>query len=290
MIVKKMSELSVESAVALWNLGFEGYFINSTLTVDRFLARAVGEGLSLEHSLAMYDEQGEPVGLVMNGFRTLAGRKIAWNGGTGIAPAFRGKGFGQQLMERNLELYREHGVDAAMLEALIQNNAAIRLYQKVGYEITERLVGLQHDGTLNADELHANHSYTVQRGRPVEVSKLPFYHAMSAWQTQWNSLKDGESVMITDDASVVGYALFKRVYAEDGSLTTVVLYQCEAAPERRDKREILTAALSEIFAHGEAPSKQLTMNIRHANRELHELLDSLGFAPFVEQVHMLRQL
>ncbi|RTE07128.1 GNAT family N-acetyltransferase [Paenibacillus whitsoniae] len=290
MIVKKMSELSVESAVALWNLGFEGYLINSTLTVDRFLARAVGEGLSFEHSLAMYDEQGEPVGLVMNGFRTIAGRKIAWNGGTGIAPAFRGQGFGRQLMERNLELYREQGVDAALLEALIQNNAAIRLYQKVGYEISGRLVGLQHEGALNADALQANHSYTVKRGRPVEVSRLSFYNAMSAWQTQWNSIKDGESVMITDDASVVGYALFKCVYAEDGSLTTVVLYQCEAAPERKDKREILLAALRVVFAQGEASSKQLTMNIRQTNHELHELLVSLGFAPFVEQVHMLRQL
>ncbi|MDD9268082.1 GNAT family N-acetyltransferase [Paenibacillus sp. GCM10023248] len=290
MIFKKMSELSVNEAVALWNLGFEGYFINSTLNVDRFLARAVAEGLSMELSLAMYDTFGDPVGLVMNGFRTIDGRKIAWNGGTGIAPAFRGKGYGQQLMERNLELYREQGAAAALLEALIQNDAAIRLYQKVGYEITERLLGLQHEGTLHADILGTNRTYDVKRGRPVEVKELPFYRPMSAWQTQWTSLRDGESIIVTDGDAVVGYALCKRVYAEDSSLATIVLYQCEASPGRGDEREIMRAALREVFEPGGPSCKRLTLNLRHSNQELAELLTAMGFTSYVTQVHMLRQM
>lgn len=49
-------------------------------------------------------------------------------------------------MTRNLQLYQEQDVDIALLEALVQNEAAIKLYQKVGYEITEQLVCLQHTG------------------------------------------------------------------------------------------------------------------------------------------------
>lgn len=290
MIIKKLSELSAEAMVALWNLGFEGYPMNNKLNLDRFLARTVSEGLSLDHSLAMYDEHGEPIGLVMNGFRTIAGRKVAWNGGTGIAPAFRGKGFGQQLMERNLALYREHVVDAALLEALIHNDAAIRLYQKVGYEITERLVGLQHEGVLEGSLLEDSGSYAARRGRPVEVKDLPFYRNMSAWQTQWNSLRDGESILVTENESVIGYALCKRVYAEDGSLATIALYQCEALPGREDEQNILAAALREVFAPFDVPCKRLTLNIRHSNQVLNERLTAMGFTPFVEQVHMIRQM
>ncbi|MFC9707709.1 GNAT family N-acetyltransferase [Paenibacillus sp. NPDC056933] len=65
---------------------------------------------------------------------------MAWNGGTGIAPAFRGQGIGRVLMLRSLELCREHGVEIAILEALAQNENAIKLYQYVGYEITDRLM------------------------------------------------------------------------------------------------------------------------------------------------------
>lgn len=93
MIFKNMSELSAEDLVALWNKGFEGYFLNSTLDLSKFMARTVHEGLSLEHSLVMFENK-EPIGFVMNGFRTIDGSKVAWNGGTGIVPDYRGEDSG----------------------------------------------------------------------------------------------------------------------------------------------------------------------------------------------------
>jgi hypothetical protein len=40
---KNMSKLSAEDMVALWNKGFEGYFLNVEMNLDRFLARAVSQ-------------------------------------------------------------------------------------------------------------------------------------------------------------------------------------------------------------------------------------------------------
>lgn len=54
------------------------------------------KGIPLENSLAIYVD-GEPAGFVMNGVRDVDGKKLAWNGGTGIAPVFRG----QVLAERS---------------------------------------------------------------------------------------------------------------------------------------------------------------------------------------------
>ncbi|NOU87485.1 GNAT family N-acetyltransferase [Paenibacillus sp. LMG 31460] len=292
MIFKKMSELSAGDMVSLWNKGFEGYFLNSTLSLDKFLARTVSEGLSLEHSLVVY-ENSDPFGFVMNGFRVIEGRKVAWNGGTGISPDHRGKGIGKILMERNLQLYREQGVDIAFLEALIQNKAAIKLYQSVGYGITEQLICLQHTEDLDASLLQPNTSsgYVTRRGLPVEVKGLSFYRQLSAWQTQWASMKDGESIIISDDGDeVIGYALFKRVFGEDGNLVTIALYQCESIPGRADAEDILKAILSEVYAPLSSSCKRITMNIRDSNKVLVGLLDRLGFTTFVEQVHMIRQL
>lgn len=86
MIFKKMSEMSAEDMVTLWNKGFEGYYLNSQLDLSKFMARTVNEDLSLEHSLVMFENM-TPIGFVMNGFRTIDGSKVAWNGGTGIPGA-----------------------------------------------------------------------------------------------------------------------------------------------------------------------------------------------------------
>lgn len=292
MIFKRMSELSAEDMVSLWNKGFEGYFINSTMNLDKFLSRTVNEGLSLEHSLVVY-ENSDPIGFVMNGFRVIEGKRVAWNGGTGIAAEHRGKGIGKILMERNLQLYYEQGADIALLEALIQNKAAIKLYQSVGYGITEQLISLQHTEALDASLLqpNANNRYVTKRGLPVEVKGLSFYRHLSAWQTQWASLKDGESIIISDEGDeVIGYALFKRVFGEDGNLATIALYQCESIPGREDTKDILKAVLSEVYAPVSSSCKRITMNIRDSNKELIGVLERLGFTTFVEQVHMMRQL
>lgn len=287
-----MSKLSPEQLVTLWNRGFEGYFSNMTLTVDRYIARAASEGLSLEHSIAAYDGD-EPVGFVMNGFRTIEGKKVAWNGGTGISPAYRGQGIGKLLMQQNVHLYRGQAVDIALLEAMSQNEPAIKLYTSTGYRITERLVGLQQTGSLQdvlvQPEADAER-YSISKVLPIEVRQLPYYRQMAAWQTQWGSLRDGECLLVSERggsaAERIGYALFRRSYDAEGNLASIVLYQCEAAPDRTDAEAIMLAALMQLYMPEHSTCRRMTINIRDGNGTLIELLERLGFTRFMEQVHM----
>lgn len=135
----------------------------------------------------------EPAGFVLNGFRDINGKRIAWNGGTAIAPTYRGKAIGKKLMLKNLELYREQGVDIATLEALDQNEPAIKLYEHVGYEIMDRLVLLQHECPMSSTlfEQLDHHSYTITKGLPRDVNEISFYQRLSPWQTGWQSMKEG---------------------------------------------------------------------------------------------------
>jgi GNAT superfamily N-acetyltransferase len=289
---KKLSECSLEEVVRIWNKGFEGYYVNISMSLPVFLTRAANEGLSLEHSLAAY-EDGQPVGLVVNGFREIAGTKVAWNGGTGIVPDYRGKGIGKQLMNKTLELYREEGVHIATLEALSQNERAIRLYRSVGYEVADELLFLQHSETLDMRvfDTSGTSGLSIRRGLPREVRALPFYRALSAWQTQWSSIKDGESLLVLEGEEVVGYALFKRLLDENDQPTNIILYHCDAHPERRDAKEIVKLALREVFQPSlPQPCKRSTSNFRKSNRLAVELLEQAGFAPQVQQVWMTRAL
>lgn len=286
-----MSKLTAEQMVSLWNKGFEGYYINLEMDLDKFLLRAANEGLSIEHSLVVC-EDGEPIGFVMNGFRVIDGKKVAWNGGTGISTEHRSKGIGKLLMERNLQLYQEQGVDIALLEALIQNERAIKLYQNVGYRITDKLIGLQRADTLDAGQLNLDipHPYTIKKGLPLAVKGLSFYKSLSAWQTQWASIKDGKSLFVFDGEETVGYALYKPIFGEDGKIVTLALYQCESIPGRPDGVEILKAALSELYSPLDYSCKRITLNLRDSNKELIDILKQLGFTSYVEQVHMLHKM
>jgi len=284
---KKMSQLSIEDLTKIWNQGFEGYYINLSMDINRFLTRAVNDGLTLEHSLVMY-EGDEAIGFVMNGIRTVNGQKVAWNGGTGISTEYRGRGFGRLLMEHNLTLYREQGANIALLEAFLQNERAIKLYQHVGYEITEHLISLQltealPDSLLLTEEPNR---YTVRFGLPVKLRQLPFNRTLAAWQSQWQAIKDGECAIVSEGDAPIGYVLFKRMYGEDGHIEGIAIYQCEVEAGREDKEQIMKLALREAYQPLEAPIKRYAIFIRDTNPELLALLKSLGFTPYIELVHM----
>ncbi|WP_282942162.1 GNAT family N-acetyltransferase [Paenibacillus sp. RC67] len=282
-----MSKLSLEELVWLWNKGFEGYFVPIAMDVDKFMARAVNEGLSLDHSIMMYEKE-EPIGFVINGFRWIGGRKVAWNGGTGIVPAYRGKGVGKQLMHQNILLYQKQNVEIALLEAIAQNEPAIKLYRHAGYDITERLITLQCNETLNNElqVLTPHPKYLVRRGLSREVELLAFYRSLSAWQTQWPSIREGECLIVSDCGETVGYLLLKRVLGEDGMLVAVTVYQCEAMPCHADTEAILSAALQAALSPLDHTCKRVAVNLRESNLELISLLKRIGFTTSVEQVHM----
>ncbi len=51
-----------------------------------------------------------------------------------VAPAWQGRGYGRILMEQLIRTAQAHGVDCIYLEVRPSNTAAIRLYQRLGFE------------------------------------------------------------------------------------------------------------------------------------------------------------
>jgi GNAT superfamily N-acetyltransferase len=284
---KPLSELPLKEISELWNKAFEGYIVNASMSLDRFIARTVSEGLSLEHSFACYVE-GERAGIVMGGFREFSGKKIAWNGVTAVVPAFRGKRIGSAMMAKNQEIYEGLSVDYAYLEAISTNESAIRLYETMTYELMDRLVLLSNEQKLEMTDWSA-HSFTVTKGLAIEAGSLSFYNPGEVWQAQLPSLKDGESVVVYDGQVAVGYGLFRRSFDSFGKLTGITLIRCEVAPNRKDKEDIMKAALCEIW-QPTLSCKRTAHNIRASNNLLIELLKQLHFTVYMEQVLMVQQL
>src|SRR6185312_12789886 len=145
--IRRLNTCTFDEALQIWNGGFEGYFVNMTLSLDAYIARFQNDNLSAKHSLVVFSE-GKPAGFLLNGIRANEGRRVAWNGGTGVSREFRGQGLGKVLVKAALNLYAEEGVEVATLEALSTNDTAIALYEKCGYQIVDRLVFLERQGPL----------------------------------------------------------------------------------------------------------------------------------------------
>lgn len=285
----RLSECSFESAVVAWNRGFEDYFIKVEMTVEAFRSRMNTEGLIPSVSLVAFDGT-EPVGVVLNGIRTLNGVKTSWNGGTAVAVSHRKQGIAKKLIQASMQIYKEEGVQLATLEAIANNEKAIPLYEQLGYTVTDRLVLLNSSGNWELRSTTSQNHYMFTKGSPEDASKLTFYNNNVAWQSGWSIIQDkgGESLMVSDQERTLGYALYTRRFDGSGNLSSITLFQCEVDPACENSTEISALLLDRIF-HSTQGVRKLAFNMSTSNPSV-AVMKASGFELSSEQVLMKKEL
>jgi ribosomal protein S18 acetylase RimI-like enzyme len=146
MELKPAYTLTLEQLAALFNEAFAGYIggnISFTAeTLSRFMA---WDSVNLAWSqVFMQDDQ--PVGFGYVSRQGWTSRLAAF----GVIPSASGAGIGKAAMRGMIEQARERGDREYLLEVIEQNTRAVRLYQRVGFEIMRRLVGYAAE-TLRGD-------------------------------------------------------------------------------------------------------------------------------------------
>jgi ribosomal protein S18 acetylase RimI-like enzyme len=63
------------------------------------------------------------------------GRKIGYTEYIFVHPNWRGKNIARELITRGLQHLKDHGLEEAHLQVKAQNQNALRLYQKLGFEV-----------------------------------------------------------------------------------------------------------------------------------------------------------
>ncbi|HYK71867.1 MAG TPA: GNAT family N-acetyltransferase [Pseudoneobacillus sp.] len=289
--IKRLEECTIEEGVKAWNVGFEGYYFDATTTSENFITRVVTEGLSPRLSIVAFKDK-EPVGIVKNGVRLVNGKKVAWNGGTGVASQLRKQGIGHILMEETLRIYREEGVDVATLEAISDNERAIALYQKIGFEVVDNLVHLELKGSFTLKEVPSYQDYRIERAVAQQIGTLSFYKGMNPWQTHWQAAKEGEAILVKGmEGTEIGYAYYKRSFDPQGKHIGTTLFQCEADPNRKDAESIIHFLLQHLFNSFQEDIRRVIPNLPKTKSSLtYKVLDQLGFKPIASQVYMTKDM
>ncbi|WP_408006661.1 GNAT family N-acetyltransferase [Pseudalkalibacillus sp. A8] len=284
--IKRLTSCPLLDVIEAWNSGFNGYFTDMTMSVDRFLQRMVQEGLSAEDSVIAY-VNGVPAGIVLNGFRTIDGKTISYNGGTGVAPEYRRTGIGKQMMESVLEIYKKKDVDVATLEAISENTGAIKLYESLGYKIIDHVEFMQQDGQLHAnfEDFELDQEYQFEHTSTENLIRLPFYTQEGPWQTQWQSVVNGEAMIVTYEGRQVGYTLYKRNLKPDGRLASIVLHQLVVRSDFHDPMTLVDTMLYKVLKPQEV-CKRLIINLSREAKPQYEAVKNRGFSTMVQQVYM----
>ena len=122
--------------VSTLNRGFEKYLVPIHLNLSQFLTMVRKDSIDLTASRVLLVDE-KPSGIALIARRGWTSRLAAM----GIAPDLRGKGAGSWLMERLLQDAREREDREMILEVIEQNEGAVHLYRKFGFQTIRRLVG-----------------------------------------------------------------------------------------------------------------------------------------------------
>ena len=175
------SNFPLSDLVKFLNQGFEDYFVPIQFNTETFLTMLRKDGTDLTTSRVLLVEE-QPCGIALIARRGWTSRLAAM----GIAREARGKGVGSWFMEELINEARQRGEHEMVLEVIEQNEAAVRLYQKSGFDAVRRLFGFTRNGKTTQESEKNN----LQEIDLREMSRLISQHGLSdlPWQLSGESI------------------------------------------------------------------------------------------------------
>ncbi|MEM9390581.1 MAG: GNAT family N-acetyltransferase [Bacteroidota bacterium] len=107
--------------------------LNKKQFVDKFVAKLK---IDFDYSVGAWNTSQGMEAFVFTTIAQYQNKLIAYNGGTGVRPKARKNGLVVKMYDYLLPRLKLRSVEQCVLEVLVQNQKAIRAYQKVGFKKT----------------------------------------------------------------------------------------------------------------------------------------------------------
>ncbi|MDQ2691673.1 MAG: GNAT family N-acetyltransferase, partial [Chloroflexota bacterium] len=173
------SNYSLSDLIAILNRGFEEYFVPIQFNMTAFTNVLRKDGIDLAASKVLTVD-GQPCGIALLARRGWTSRLAAM----GLAKESRGRGAGSWFLEELIREAGERGEREIVLEVIEQNEPAVNLYRKHGFEPIRRLIGCVR---ADADQ---GESTDLQEMDLREVGRLVSRHGLPdlPWQLSGESI------------------------------------------------------------------------------------------------------
>jgi L-phenylalanine/L-methionine N-acetyltransferase len=101
--------------------------------MDKVSFKPIFDDLLAKEIIYVYEENGIAAGMFKFIQQQHRNAHMAYLGGVGIHPDFSGKGHGKKMMQEVIDLGKELGIKRIELSTATINDAAIGLYEKMGF-------------------------------------------------------------------------------------------------------------------------------------------------------------
>lgn len=269
MNIKSMVDCLITDTLTAMNEGFQDYAVDIQMTMESFIEMMSSKKLSPEYSFLAFDGE-KPVGIVLNSIQKVDGRKTSYNGGTAVHPDYRGQGVGRELVQASMDLFQEKGVEVSLLEAIADNEKAIRLYESYGYKVDDRLSTLRMMFAENEDAPYAVELISYMDWKELGVTAEPV-----PWQNKISFVDHREIYAIKDGEKTRGYLMLVQ---QPNQILTV--FQLQAVDPEATYEQLLSSVEDHFAGY-----KVVTFNVPQQH-PVYEVYQSLGPEQRIEQVWM----
>lgn len=236
-LAKPASNYPVAELVSALNQGFEDYSIPIHFKNSMFLNMIQKDGIDLSTSRVLVANQN-PCGIALIAPR--GHQSVSRLAAMGIAKEIRGKGAGSWFLKQLIAEACDRGDREMVLEVIEQNEPAVKLYRKYGFESIRRLVGY----TLTDKEPDQNKNSDLKEMDLQEIGRLISQFGLSdlPWQLSGESVTQVNPPLCAYRAGQA-YILISNPEAEH-----VVIWSLLVEPEARGNG-LGTQMLKQVLAH-----------------------------------------
>lgn len=177
------SDFPITELVSLLNQGFEGYFIPIQFSNSMFWNMIHKDGIDLPASRVLLTDD-TPCGIALIAPRVE--QQTSRLAAMGIARETRGRGAGSWFMKELIAEARKREEREMVLEVIEQNEPAVKLYWRHGFESVRRLVGF----TCRSGDVEEKDKDELHRIDLPEMAALIAQHGLPdlPWQLSGESL------------------------------------------------------------------------------------------------------
>lgn len=204
MQIKDLSSLPFEEVVECFLKAFENYFVPLPQDINYWKNRFEAVKVDWKLSFGMFDNE-KLVGYIINAVGLHDGKITAYNTGTGVLPAYRGHKIVDRLYQYAFPIFQQEGIEKCLLEVICENQRAIKVYERIGFETLRELRSFSGRISKNAD------AAAVEKVDYQKVLELGLYNSQHySWEGSAETVKNSRDAVSSyllknDQGEIPGY-------------------------------------------------------------------------------------
>jgi ribosomal protein S18 acetylase RimI-like enzyme len=274
--INTLQNVTISELVKVFNQSFADYLLPFRLSDEDFKTKLKGENIALHYSAGAF-AGSDLVGFILTGTDEINGNFIAYNAGTGVVPNYRGNYLTLKMFEFLLPFLANRNIRHHQLEVLVENQVALKVYQKAGFQIQRKLSCYRGNITEN----NLPETITVKEISFSGIAALGNYsNQIPAFQNSLNA------VLRTIDLHVVFGAFTENKFAGFLIYSPANFRVKQFGVQKEYRRKGIATALFMKVRELEKEKQISIINAEDADKATLLFIEKMGLTKYIQQYEM----